>query len=157
MTRYIYEILLTPEEDKSAWNVTVPDLEGCLTFGDSIDDAVNQAADALMTYIASMLKNGDALASPVFGHKAPSEEMVIALAVEVDADYIVDGVSPSVAATMLGVSRGRVSQMIRDGVLITYEHAGERVVDLASINARLAAPRAAGRPRKEASPKLAVA
>jgi len=149
MTRYIYEILMTPEEDKSAWNVTVPDLEGCLTFGDSIDDAMIQAADALMTVIASFLKNGDALPSPVFGHEAPLGGMVIALAVEVDAEYIVDGVSPSEAASMLGVTRGRVSQMIKDGVLITYEHAGERVVDLVSINSRLASPRSAGRPRKK--------
>jgi len=118
---------------------------------------VNQAADALMTFIASLLKNGDALPSPVFGHVAPPGGMAIALAVEVDAGYIVNGVSPSEAATMLGVTRGRVSQMIKDGVLITYEHAGERVVDLDSINARLAAPRSAGRPRKGSSSELAVA
>ena len=154
MARYIYEILLEPEDDTSVWNVTVPDLEGCLTFGESIDDAVAEAADALMTYIASLLKNGDTLPSPVFGNEASKGGMAIALAVEVDASYIVDGVSPSEAATMLGVTRGRVSQMIRAGVLSTYEHAGERVVDLASINDRLAAPRLAGRPRKEKSPEF---
>jgi len=149
MARFIYEILLTPEDNASAWNVSVPDLPGCLTFGDDFDDAVTQAADALMTYIASSLKNGDRLPSPVFGHLAPVDGKVIALAVDVDASYIVDGVSPSEAALMLGVSRGRVSQMIKAGTLTTFEHAGEKVVDLASIRTRLAAPRLAGRPRKE--------
>ena len=71
-----------------------------------------------------------------------------------DEDYFIEGVSPSEAVLMLGVTREHVSQVIRDGVLSTYEQAGERVVDLASIDAHLAAPRSTDCPRKAASLEL---
>ena len=148
MTRYLYEVELRPDEE-SGYSVKVPDLDGCYSQGDSISEALEMAVDALITYTAALLKCGDVLPEPTFGHVAPAGGMVVALSFEADANYIIDGVSPSEAAMMLGVSRGRVSQMIRDGVLATYKHAGTRYVDLESIHARLAAPPSAGRPRKE--------
>ena len=147
MTRYLYEVELRPGENGS-YSVRVPDLDGCFTQGKTRNDALDMAADALMTYVAALLKCGDPIPEPSFGHQAPEGGMVIALSFETDADFIIDAVSPSEAAAMLGVTRGRVSQMIRNGVLDSYEHNGERMVDLVSINARLAAPRKAGRPRK---------
>jgi excisionase family DNA binding protein len=148
MTRYIYEIELQPDEESGAWNVSVPDLPGCHTFGDDFNDALVMAADAAMTYVASLIKHGEEVPEPSFGHTAGVGGKIVALSFEADASYIVDTVSPSEAAVMLGVSRGRVSQMIRDGVLDAYRVGTETRVDHASIEARLAAPRGSGRPRK---------
>jgi excisionase family DNA binding protein len=146
MNRYVYEIELTP--DHGSYSVRVPDLDGCFTAGDDIKDALNMADDALKTFVAALLKFGDPLPEPTFGHVAPEGGLVIALSFETDASYIVDEVSPSEAAEMLGVSRPRVSHMIRDGVLTAEKVAGETKISLDSVNAYLASPRHAGRPRK---------
>jgi excisionase family DNA binding protein len=148
MTRYLYEVELRPDVD-GGYCVRVPDLEGCLTEGDTVDEALEMAVDALKTYGASLMKHGDAIASPTFGHRAPEGGMVVAVSFETDASYIIDAVPPSEAAVMLNVSRGRVSQLIREGVLTATKGYGGTLVDLKSIEERLASPRAAGRPRKE--------
>lgn len=147
MARFIYEVELRPDVD-GGYCVSVPDLEGCFSQGESIEEAMSMAADALMTYVAASIKYGDPIPEPVFGHKAPKGGMVVALSFETDASYLVDGVSPSEAAVILGVSRARVSQMIKAGILDAYTHAGERIVDRVSIEARLAETPMAGRPRK---------
>jgi excisionase family DNA binding protein len=147
MTRYIFEVVLNPDEE-GGYFVTVPDLPGCVTEGDSIEEALLMATDALMTVVGSMIKHGDAIPSPTFGAVAPTGGKVIALSFVTDASYIVDTVSPAEAAVMLGVSRGRVSQMTRKGILDGYKIGTETRVSLESINARLATPRNAGRPRK---------
>jgi len=147
MARYLYEVELRPDED--GYSVRVPDLDGCFTQGSTVHEALSMAADALMTYVAALLENGNAIPEPTFGHTEPIGGKVVALSFETDADYVIDAVSPAEAAVMLGVSRGRVSQMMRDGILDVYEHAGERKIDLVSINARLASPHNPGRPRME--------
>jgi excisionase family DNA binding protein len=148
MTRYLYEVELRPDVD-GGYCVRVPDLDGCFTEGDTVDEALEMAVDALKTHVASLMKHGDAIADPMFGHEAPEGGMVVAVSFETDASYIIDAVSPSEAAVMLGVSRGRVSQMIREGVLTATKGYRGTLVDLESIRKRLASPRAAGRPRKE--------
>jgi predicted RNase H-like HicB family nuclease len=95
MTKYIYEVVVAPdEEDPRYYNVTVPDLEGCLTFGESVKDALTEADDALKTYVAALLKFDDPVPEPVFGHEAPKGGMVVALAFDTDAGYIVEETSP---------------------------------------------------------------
>ena len=148
MARFLYEVELRPEAD-GGYSVRVPDLDGCYSQGNTLNEALEMAADALVTYVAALMKHGAPIPSPIFGHRAPKNGKVVAIFFEADASYIIDAVSPSEAAIILGVSRGRVSQMIRSGVLDAYKIAGETRVDLASVKARLSAPRKAGRPRKE--------
>ncbi|MDR2715268.1 MAG: type II toxin-antitoxin system HicB family antitoxin [Coriobacteriaceae bacterium] len=148
MARYLYEVELTPDEE-GGYCVSVPDLEGCFSQGDTIEDALDMASDALITYVASLLKYGEAIPAPKFGHEAPKGGMVVAVSFETDTSYIIDAVSPSEAARMLGVSRGRVSQMIRSGQLTANKSATETWVDRASIESRMASTQRAGRPRKE--------
>ncbi|MDR1183294.1 MAG: type II toxin-antitoxin system HicB family antitoxin [Coriobacteriales bacterium] len=148
MARYLYEVELRPDID-GGYCVRVPDLEGCFTEGDTVDEALEMAADALETYVAALLKYDDPIPEPTFGHEVPEGGMIVAVSFETDADYIIDAVSPSEAAVMLGVSRGRVSQMIREGVLAATKGCAGTLVDAKSIEQRLASPRRAGRPRKE--------
>jgi len=148
MARFLYEVELRPDAG-GGYSVRVPDLDGCYSQGSTLNEALEMAADALVTYVAALLTYGDPIPSPVFGHQAPEGGKVVAISFEAYASYIIDAVSPSEAASILGVSRGRVSQMIKTGVLDAYKIAGETRVDLASVKARLSAPRRAGRPRKE--------
>ena len=47
-------IVLTPEPDGSAYNVTVPALPGCLTRGPTVDAALPMAEEAIALWIASL-------------------------------------------------------------------------------------------------------
>ena len=54
------------------------------------------------------------------------------------------------AANLLGVSRRRVNAMIENGSLAAVKEGRDNMVTIASVDARLASPRPAGRPRKAA-------
>ena len=44
-----YPIAIEPGDDKHAFGVVVPDLPGCFSAGDSLDDALAQARDAILS------------------------------------------------------------------------------------------------------------
>lgn len=46
MAKYAYPAIFTPEEDGS-YSINFPDLEGCYTCGDSLEDGIKMAEDAL--------------------------------------------------------------------------------------------------------------
>ena len=46
-----YTVVLTPEPDGSAFNVTVPALPGCFTWGATVEEALAMARDAIATYL----------------------------------------------------------------------------------------------------------
>ena len=47
-----YTVVLTPEPDGSAWNVTVPALPGCFTWGATVEEALAIARDAIAVYLS---------------------------------------------------------------------------------------------------------
>ena len=46
MSKYIYPAIFTPDES-GAFSVSFPDIEGCFTSGDNLQDAFEMAEDAL--------------------------------------------------------------------------------------------------------------
>ena len=46
MAKYAYPAIFTPEND-GTFSIIFPDLEGCYTCGDSIEDGIEMAEDAL--------------------------------------------------------------------------------------------------------------
>ena len=54
MKGFMYQVVLSPDEG-GAWQVSVPDLPGCFTCGDSREEALLMAADAMRTYVAALL------------------------------------------------------------------------------------------------------
>jgi antitoxin HicB len=46
-----YAILLTPDLEDGGYTVTVPALPGCITHGDTFDDAFEMARDAIACYL----------------------------------------------------------------------------------------------------------
>jgi predicted RNase H-like HicB family nuclease len=53
-----YPIVIHKDLD-SDYCVTVPDLPGCITAGDTPEDAENQAAEAIQCHIEGMLLDGE--------------------------------------------------------------------------------------------------
>ena len=53
MKRLSYKILLR-KESEGGYTVTVPSLPGCITYGDSISEAIEMAKEAIEVYIESL-------------------------------------------------------------------------------------------------------
>lgn len=53
-----YPALFEWDEDDKAYNVSFPDLPGCLTFGETREEAERMAADALSGYLMSVIDRG---------------------------------------------------------------------------------------------------
>ena len=59
---FVYPAIFHKEED-SYW-VEVPDLEGCHTYGSSINETMETAQEALAAYLLTLLEQKKAIASP---------------------------------------------------------------------------------------------
>lgn len=59
MHSYEYTIILHPDEEQGGYTVTVPSLPGCITEGDSIEQAIAMAKDAIQLYIESLIADGE--------------------------------------------------------------------------------------------------
>ncbi len=44
--KYIYTAIFTPNKDKSKYYCRISDLPGCITTGNSLDDAIEMITDA---------------------------------------------------------------------------------------------------------------
>ncbi|MBO3704683.1 MAG: type II toxin-antitoxin system HicB family antitoxin [Candidatus Accumulibacter sp.] len=53
-----YRVLLR-EEPEGGYTVTVPTLPGCITYGDTIPDAVAMAKEAIELYLESLIAHGE--------------------------------------------------------------------------------------------------
>ena len=58
-----YSILLVPEED-GGWFAKVPELPGCMTYGETQAEALELIADAKKLWLESCLENGDPIPEP---------------------------------------------------------------------------------------------
>ncbi|NTU88296.1 MAG: type II toxin-antitoxin system HicB family antitoxin [Actinobacteria bacterium] len=134
--RCIYDALLTPDED-GGYCVTVPDLEGCFTEGNNQEEAILNAGDAIETYVGSLLFDGEPVPARTTGHVAPEGGHVATIFVKAGPDSVTDVVSASEAADRLGVTRSRVSHMIKSGILDARREGRDTKVTIASINARI--------------------
>ena len=47
--------------DQEGYNVTVPALPGCITWGATIEEARTMAEDAIRGYLESLVKEGEAI------------------------------------------------------------------------------------------------
>jgi predicted RNase H-like HicB family nuclease len=53
------------KDDDSDYGVTVPDLPGCFSAGDSFEDALENAKEAILCHIEGMLADGEKLQQPL--------------------------------------------------------------------------------------------
>lgn len=57
--RYVYPVVFKQEENQ--YSVSVPDLDGCFTFGDSLFEAIEMARDAMAMWLCKAEDNNEVL------------------------------------------------------------------------------------------------
>lgn len=148
MGKYVYGAIIRPSDDGEFW-AEVPDLPGCFGQGTSFMDAVESISDGIETHLAALAECD----MPIPPSKPISSDDGEAVYVYANTDGFklgVPTVSAAEAARMLGVTPGRVSQLISEGRLVAQRSAEGTQVTLESIKTLKASPRKAGRPKKAA-------
>lgn len=61
MTSYQYTIILHPDPDpeEGGYTVTVPALPGCITQGETLEEAIAMAKDVIRLYVESLIADGE--------------------------------------------------------------------------------------------------
>ena len=54
-----YTIILEPDTEEGGYTVIVPALPGCITQGDTIDECIRRAQEAITGYIESLRAAGE--------------------------------------------------------------------------------------------------
>ena len=70
-----YPIAIEPGDESTALGVVVPDLPGCFSAGDMLDEAVANAAEAIALWIDTVLDDGGIIPPParLEAHRANPE------------------------------------------------------------------------------------
>ena len=71
--KLVYPIILYPmEEHEGGYTVEVPDLPGCFSAGDTLEDAMIQAEEAITGWIEAAIDDGQDIPAPsILNHCAP--------------------------------------------------------------------------------------
>ena len=76
MKQYHFTVVLEPDrEEPHRYNVRVPALPDCLTYGESIEDALANAHEAITGYVESLLADGEPI--PTEKHPAIAATVVV--------------------------------------------------------------------------------
>ena len=54
-----YTVVLYPEREEGGYSVLVPLLPGCVTQGDSLDEALANAREAIALHVRALTRSGD--------------------------------------------------------------------------------------------------
>ena len=66
-----YPIAIEPGNATQAFGVVVPDLPGCFSAGDTLDEAITQAKEAIEVWMETVIEDGQPIpeASPIQAHQ----------------------------------------------------------------------------------------
>lgn len=62
--KLVYPAYFSPLEEQSGYCVTLPDLKGCVTQGNSLAEAIEMAVDAASGWILDELEDGNKIPQP---------------------------------------------------------------------------------------------
>lgn len=117
------------------------------TQGVDFKDACEMAADWLQTEMEHRAMHNLPFPEPTFGNEPRHGGTNIIIGVNAGKETV-PRMTAAAAARELGVTPGRVSQMIKAGLLETFEHEGRTWVTRYSVEGRKAEAPKAGRPKK---------
>ena len=60
-----YELTIRWSPEDSAFTVTIPELPGCITHGDSVEEAAAYAQEAIAAYVESLVGRGLPVPTPL--------------------------------------------------------------------------------------------
>lgn len=139
---YQFEIF----EDEGVYLAFPFDLEGG-TQGDTFEEAVRMAYDWLKTEMEHREMHGLPTPKASFRNIPQNGGTIVTLGVEAGKDTV-ERVTSAKAATMLNVSKGRVSQLANSNKLESFKDGGTTYITLASIKQRLKKHPQSGRPKQ---------
>lgn len=129
---YLYEIEIFKDDD---YYIAVPfDFEGA-TEGFSKQECLEMAADLLTSEIQHRLMHRDNLPEPTIDNSPQYDGKIYSLAIDTGIGAI-PRMLKSEAARTLGISQGRVTQLVKSGKLETFSYQGREYVTKASVDAR---------------------
>jgi len=88
-----YPIAIEPGDDAHAFGVVVPDLPGCFSAGDTLDEAIDNAREAIELWLEVVIDDGGAVPEPASfaAHQAkPDYAGWVWAVVEVDLSALSD-------------------------------------------------------------------
>lgn len=141
---YVYEFEVF-QSDGGRFVAWPFDFEGG-TQGESLHDVAESAADWLQMEIEHRSLHDHSIPEPTFGNAPRCGGRILLVAVHAGKETV-PRMTCAEAARRLGVTRGRVSQLAKAGLLETFELEGRTWVSAYSVEARLAEQPRAGRPR----------
>jgi predicted RNase H-like HicB family nuclease len=59
-----YPIAIEPGDDHHAYGVVVPDLPGCFSAGDTLDEAITNAHEAIALWLETVMDDGGTIPAP---------------------------------------------------------------------------------------------
>jgi predicted RNase H-like HicB family nuclease len=71
-----YTIILHPDTEDGGYTVTVPALPGCVTQGETLEEAIARARDAIRLHVEALLADGE----PVPDEREHPQAITIAVA-----------------------------------------------------------------------------
>ena len=57
--QYTYTIILEPDPDAGGYVVTVPALPGCFTQGETVEETIKRAKEAIQCHIEGLIADGE--------------------------------------------------------------------------------------------------
>lgn len=82
--KYIYTATFAPNENGTKYYCRVPDLPGCITTGNSIDDAIEMITDAASGWLVVAEDEGNEIPAPTPQHKLDIPENAICSIIRID-------------------------------------------------------------------------
>lgn len=85
--KYVYTAVFSLEEGTTdTYNVSFPDLPGCNTFGEGLNDAIEMAKDALCLWLYSKEQDKETIptATPPSKIKVAGDDFITAISVDTD-------------------------------------------------------------------------
>lgn len=82
--KYTYTAVFTPTEDHTEYYASVPDLPGCITTGDDIEDAIAQISDAAADWLVVAEDKGLNINPPTPQAKIARENGSVLSLIQVD-------------------------------------------------------------------------
>ena len=88
-----FPIAIEPGDKKHAWGVTVPDLPGCFSAGDTLEEAMDEAREAILLHVEGLLDDEHPIPTPqaieIYRNKREYKGRIWAL-VDVDLSQLED-------------------------------------------------------------------
>ena len=118
--------------DKPGYGVTFPDFPGCVSFGDSSEEAQAMAAEALEFHIEGMMEDGETVPAPsdladiLGGSKEPDVKAIILVPAKVKSKPV--RINVSIPEDVLSEIDGYAEQhgLTRSGFLVRAAQAAMR-------------------------------